>query len=86
MNLWYYKTQDSNLFRGRPLEAGNGYNVPLPDQDPGYKNERSPMKTLIKLHAYNLQTFMSQHLLQQNIPKTYNHRRRKGRLGKERGI
>lgn len=58
---WIYgiKTQDSNHFGGGPLEAGNGYNVPLPDQDADYKNECSPMKTLIKLHACDLQTFMS---------------------------
>jgi len=53
------QTQDSNHFGGGPLEAGNGYNVPLPDQDADYKNECSPMKTLIKLHACDLQTFRS---------------------------
>ena len=58
---WIYgiKTQDSNHFGGGPLEAGNGYNVPLPDQDADYKNQCSPMKTLIKLHACDLQTFRS---------------------------
>ena len=44
---------------GGSLEAGNGHHVPLPDQDADSKNECSPMKTLIKLHAYDLQTFMS---------------------------